>query len=218
MSNDSKKEGFFGSIFSGIAKDVKKSVEDNIKSSIAGMATDAVSSVENGTRNVADSISDNVKKGILKAIYKEEDKIPADLKHKASTRPGIQSYSSDSNYYDYTSSYYSAKSSYRSYESPSKENVTDVKIIPFATKEDALHMISDIVEKIDNSSINACRIGDLYEMAPRKIPVTSMMQWKYGWNHSDISALVSDDNTMHLTSGKYKGCWIMVLPKAHPVA
>lgn len=212
MSNADKKDSLFSSIFSNIAKDVKKSVEDNIKSSIAGMATDAVSSVETGTKNIANSISDNVKQGILKAVYKD-DPIPKDVQRRAQSS-NTTSRASSNGYDDYTSYYYTSSSSYRS---PAKENVTDIKIIPFNTQDDARRMLSDIVEKIDNSSINACRIGDLYEMAPQKIPVTSMMQWKYGWNHNDISELVKDNNTMYLSSGKFKGYWIMVLPKPHPV-
>lgn len=202
MADGPKHSSIFSDIFKNVADSIVNSIKEQAKNFIVGAAIDSIN-----------TMGDAVKDGITKGVYKD-GKVPKQFQQRSSG--GYGRYLSSNDEEDYSSYYYSPKSS-SSYKTAttSTESAVNVRVIPFDTKEDAIRMIDRIIEKIDNSSNNACTVGYLYEMQTPKINSSGMMFWKYGWNASDKENF--DTKQILDPNNKYYRKWIMVLPKPHVV-
>lgn len=216
MADELKKDDILGTMFSNISKSIIDNARSSFKSLIAGTVQNTVNSVSNGVSDAVNSVGDAIKDGVVKGVYKD-DPVPKQFQ----TRTGSNriSVTSSEDGTKYTRYYYNPVSNVSSSATSSmRENATDPRMIFYKTKMQADHMRQRIVEKIITSSYNVCRIGDYYEMQEEKIPVTSMMGWKWGWDLKDKDYFEKTDIVKMWTGGGvHNGDYYIELPATHLV-
>lgn len=184
--NEEKEPNLLKMVAEDTASSIKKDAKEHITNWLYSVLMDGL-----------DLLGNNVKKGVSNYIYP---------KGNAPKEIGRSGYGSDDAYHNY-GSYSTLRQDSRTL---SRQSATDIRLVTAATEEKADVMIANIINKIDNSSINACRVGDLYEMATPKIS-TSMMDWKYGWIDRDKGLF----DKRIITTGPHAGEYMIIVPKPH---
>lgn len=172
-----------------------------------GMKKDAIVGGKNFLWSVVnyawDILTNNVKKSISNYIYPD------------GSAPKNGYVIENKNYSDDYTSY----STYASYAKPYREierdrignrSATKLQLVTAPTSDRAQWVLDEMNKKITNSSINACRVGDLYEMSVPKI-APSTMDWKYGWIDSDRGQF----DRRQITTGPFAGQWMIIVPEPH---
>lgn len=187
---DEKKSNLAKEVADEFVTNIKKDAVDRGKSLAYGLATD-----------ILDMVGANIKKGISHYIY-PDGSAPRDNR-----RNGRDD---DSHYYDYSSR---ARINTRSRDPIGNRSAQDISTATFPTKESAEEAVRTLFRKMDESSINACRVGDLYELSKPKI-AASTQDWAFGWIDADKGSF----STRPITSGEYAGYYTIVTPRPRPLS